>query len=277
LALKKTRLPSRLEKRRRARRVLLVSVVALLLFVGTMPLWSTWIAGMCAWQLVAWSDRFRVRQTEVSGNHLLTRDQIIELAAVPKGVSLFAVPVNAARVRIEKHPWIRSAIVRRRLPDTIEIRVTEREPVAAVRSDRLLMITSDSVALAPISENWNWDFPLLTPPGPVRLKPGTMVTDTCTLALLREALTLRAVSKDAWHNLSELYYSDNQIHAALSHPSVDILLGHGTSELSWAGALKILNDKTNVNLARCQSIDLRIPGKIIVAEGANAAEERTHG
>ncbi len=274
---RKTRSLSRSEKRRRARRITLISVIALLVLLVTLPLWSSWVARICGDEMVQWSDGFIVQRTQITGNHMLTTDQIAELADIPKGVSLFRVPVNAAKVRIESNPWIKSAVVRRRLPDTIEICVVEREPVAAVRCDRLLMITLDSVALAPVSDNWVWDLPLLTPIQPIRLRDGATVTDSSTLVLLREALTVRAVSKDAWHNLSELYYSDGQIHAALTHPSADVLLGHGTTELAWVSALKILNTTNARNPTRIQSIDLRIPGKIIVAENPAIGEGQTHG
>jgi len=255
----------------------LIFAATVLLILVTYPLWSTWLSRACADQLVDWSDRFRVRNTEITGNHIIKTDQIAHLANVSKGVSLFQVPVIAVQRRIESDPWIKRAVVRRRLPDTIEIQVIEREPAAAVRSERLLMITADSIALAPDSDDWVWDFPLLTPPHPVKISVGTAVTDSSTLALLGEALKLRAVSKDAWHNLSELYYVDGQMHAALSRPAIDILLGHGTSELAWLGALKILNDKSGADPAHYQSIDLRIPGKLIVAEGSSTTGEQTHG
>jgi cell division septal protein FtsQ len=269
-------LPSRLEKRRRNRRVLFISLGAALLVIATMPLWSDLFARLAADQFVGWSNRFRVEQIQIHGNHLVATDQIADLAKVQKGVSLFHVPVAAVRTRIEAHPWIRSAMVQRRLPDTIEITIFEREPVAAVRTDRLLMVTSDSVALAPLSDNWVWDYPLLTPPCPVKLKVGSRITDRSTLSLLHEALTLKTVSRDAWHDLSELYYSDGQMHAALTHPSMDILLGYGASELSWTAALNILKGKNPEELARYQTLDLRVPGKIIVAERMTA-EEHIHG
>jgi len=241
-----------------------------------MPLWSNFFARLAADQFVTWSGRFSVQQTQIRGNHLVTPDQIAQLAKVPKGLSLFRVPVETVRTRILAHPWIRSAIVRRRLPDTIEISVVEREPVAAVRADRLLMVTADSVTIAPPAENWVWDYPLLTPPFPVKFRIGDRISDKNTLALLHEALALREVSNGAWHDLSELYFADGQIHAALTHPEVDILLGHGASELSWAAALDILRGRTPEELSHYQTLDLRVPGKIIVAERMTA-EEQTHG
>ena len=202
MASAKTRLPSRLERRRRARRITIITAASLLLIVVTQPLWGGWLARVFADQLVDWSDGFRMKHTEITGNHIVKTEDIAHLADVSKGVMLFQVPILAAQRRIESHPWIKRAIVRRRLPDTIEIQVVEREPAAAVRSERLLMITADSIALAPDSDDWVWDFPLLTPPHPVKIAVGRAVTDTSILALLGEALKLRAVSKSAWHNLS---------------------------------------------------------------------------
>jgi cell division septal protein FtsQ len=264
---------SRSEKRRRTRRATLIIAGVVLVVLATLPLWSNLGARLCAGQFISWSSRFRVAQTEVQGNQLLSSGLILELAQVPNGASLFGISVAAVKARIEKHPWVRTAIVRRRLPDTVEIRIIEREPVAALRTDRLLMLTADSVALAPLAENWVWDYPLLTPPCAVKLRIGETITERNTLALLHEVLTLRAVSQGAWHDLSELYYTDGQMHAALTHPAVDILLGHGASQLAWSAALKIIREKNPADLARCQSIDLRIPGKIILAEGPVTGEQ----
>jgi cell division septal protein FtsQ len=277
LASKKTHSLSRSEVRMRRRRRTLISLGIILTLALSFPLWSPWMARLVGRQIVSASDHFRVKNTVVLGNRVVPLQQILSLAAVRSDACLLTVPVGAVKTRIQKHPWIRYAYVRRRLPDTIEIRVTEREPVAAVRGDGFFMITSDSVAVSPLTSNWVWDLPILTPPHPLRLKAGMAVTDTATLALLHETLVLRNVSQTAWHNLSELYYESDQMHAELTQPAADILIGRGVTELSWTGALKLLSDNAAVKARNHTLLDLRIPGKVIVSENFRTSDGQVNG
>jgi hypothetical protein len=269
--------PTRGEKRRHRRRVTLITALALLLLGLSFPLWAKPLGRVLAAQIVSASRHYRVTSVTVAGNRALSQEQILALAKVPAGAALLSVPVRQVRQRLEGHPWIRYAYVRRRLPDTIEIRVTEREPVAAVRGGGLFMITADSMAVAPLTDNWLWDLPILTPSRALTLRDGVAVRDSSTLALLHEVLVLRAVSTDAWKNLSEMYYAGGQIHATLSQPPLELNLGRGASELAWTSALHLLTARPAGELARCQSMDLRIPGKIVVSMSTPVATERTNG
>lgn len=55
-------------------------------------------------------------------------------AELEAGVPFFGIDTAALEARIEQHPFIRDASVRRLPPDTLEITVTERAPRAAVRT-----------------------------------------------------------------------------------------------------------------------------------------------
>jgi len=217
-----------------------------------------------------------VAHVQISGNSTVADEQIAKLAQVSVGTTLFRVSTSAVKFRIESHPWIRYAYVQRRIPDTIEIRVHERIPVAAVRCDELILVTSDSIVVAPLAANWVWDLPILTPPRPIKLREGKALTDAPTLALLREVNKVRAVSMKAWRDLSELYYVSGQIRATMSHPQVELIIGTGASELSWIGALDLLHDQ-NVPVASFQTLDLRIPGKVISAQKSYESKEQVNG
>lgn len=277
MALKKTRLPSRSELRTRRRRRTVISFIILFVIGATFTAWSPFVARFAGDQIIRWSDHYRVRNTIVLGNKVIPADQILKLAAIPARTSLLSVPVGSIKTRLQQHAWIRYAYVRRRLPDTIEIRVVEREPVATLRGEGVSMITADSMVVSPLTPGWVWDLPILTPPRPLKVKPGTAVTDAQTLALLRETLVIRRVSEQAWRNLSELYYENGQMHAALSHPAVDVLLGQGVTELAWSGALKLLNGTFQADLRRNPRLDLRFPGKIVVSDNFRSTAEQVRG
>lgn len=75
---------------------------------------------------------FHVDSIEVSGTRHLTPEAVLGLAAVPDGISLLRVDRRAIRTRIEADPWVAAAEVKRRLPDTLVIEVSEREPAAVI-------------------------------------------------------------------------------------------------------------------------------------------------
>ena len=270
-------MPSRAEARRRARHWAVGSLAALVITALTSPLWCGPLARLLAAQVKASSRHFRVQQVAVYGRRAVPEHEILELAGIQCGTALYSVSTAAADRRIETHPWIRFARVRRRLPDTVEIRVIEREPVAALRGSEPLMITADSVVVAPLAGCPAWDLPLLTPPRPLKLRAGAALKDAATLALLRQTLTLRSVSRDAWRNLSEIYMSGDGLHATLANPTVDLILGQGAGELAWTAALELLRSRTRGASVPIQSMDLRVPGRIVVMESSSTVEEQVRG
>ena len=270
-------MPSRAETRRRARHWAAGSLAALVVTALSAPLWSAPLARLLAAQVKTSSRHFRVQQVVVHGLRAVPEREILGLAGISCGTALYSASTAAAERRIEAHPWIRFACVRRRLPDTVEIRVTEREPVAALRGSELLMITADSMVVAPLASGRMWDLPLLTPPRPLKLRAGAALKDAATLALLRETLMIRSVSPDAWRNLSEIYMSGGDMHATLANPTVDLVLGQGAGELAWTAALELLRSRPGNPTGPIQSMDLRVPGRIVVMESSSTVEEQVHG
>ncbi len=77
------------------------------------------------------SQHLPIRWVEASGPfERVTAEQIRSTAAALVDGGFFAVDLDQVRLSIEALPWIRSAGVRKRWPDTISIRVLEHEPLA---------------------------------------------------------------------------------------------------------------------------------------------------
>ncbi|MBI5535290.1 MAG: FtsQ-type POTRA domain-containing protein [Deltaproteobacteria bacterium] len=78
------------------------------------------------------SPRFAVRTVRVEGTVKRSSEQIAAAAGLKIGNNIFSIDLESARVRILQDPWIEKAMVRRKLPSTITVEVTEREASAAV-------------------------------------------------------------------------------------------------------------------------------------------------
>ena len=75
---------------------------------------------------------FTVRWIEVSNEELLSKERIRALAGIKGGDNLFSADLQKIRARVCAHPDIRDAMVSRRMPGGVLIRVHERFPVAAI-------------------------------------------------------------------------------------------------------------------------------------------------
>jgi cell division protein FtsQ len=75
-----------------------------------------------------------VRSVAVSGNKLVATKDIVEAAAIADGTPMFRVDTDAARERVARLPRVSSVDVSRSWPGTVRITITERVPVAVVKS-----------------------------------------------------------------------------------------------------------------------------------------------
>ena len=117
-------------------KVVLAIVIGLVVFAG--------------YRAAASASFFQVRSVEVQGVSRVASEDV--QAVVRKEVEktgVWKADLGAINTRLEHMPWIRTAVVSRVLPDGLRVRITERVPVAVVRtaSGRFRWIDDDAVLL----------------------------------------------------------------------------------------------------------------------------------
>ncbi len=91
---------------------------------------------------------FVLQKIVVKGNRRVETREIIELTQLKGGERLFRIPLKKIRNRILTNSYIEDVIVARRLPDTLEIIVKEREPLALLKSKgRLYLVDAKGVII----------------------------------------------------------------------------------------------------------------------------------
>ena len=80
-----------------------------------------------------WLQVCDVREVVVIGNQHASASDLANLAQLRRSQTIFSVPVNRVQARLQAHPWIKNASVRRVFPHTISLVVEERRVLAWAR------------------------------------------------------------------------------------------------------------------------------------------------
>ncbi len=101
-------------------------------------------------------------QVELFGNHIVSRDAVLQQFARDRGHSVLSVPLDVRRSALEELSWVESASVQRILPNHIRVAITERIPIAFLRNGtELALIDAHGVILdRPRGEDFH--FPIVT-------------------------------------------------------------------------------------------------------------------
>jgi cell division protein FtsQ len=135
--------------------------VAVWIIAGTAGSWASYELGHF---LLASPEMALIHPEQVAldGNHYVTPASVLEIFAADRGKSILRIPIDERRRQIEALPWIEEAIVRRAMPNRIEVEITERTPVAFVReaNDIALVDVHGAILERPVEGNFH--FPVVT-------------------------------------------------------------------------------------------------------------------
>ncbi|MBI1300252.1 MAG: FtsQ-type POTRA domain-containing protein [Alphaproteobacteria bacterium] len=92
---------------------------------------------------------FEVKNILVEGRNYTDSDILLALLNIKEGDPIFSFHPKLAKEQVERIGWVKSVRIERRLPDTIYVRLHEREPAALWQDDedRLHLIDSDGEKL----------------------------------------------------------------------------------------------------------------------------------
>jgi len=75
----------------------------------------------------------QVDRVAVHGNQRLSKGEVLAMLNGLRGESLFWADLDAWRARLMSSPWVRDAALRRSLPSTVDVMISERQPVGLSR------------------------------------------------------------------------------------------------------------------------------------------------
>ena len=95
-------------------------------------------------QILSRSSIFKINEVVLLGNKRLSSGEIMILLEDLKGESLPFIDLSVWRQRLETSTWLESAVIRRVLPSTVEVTVTERVPMGVGRINGALYLVDRS-------------------------------------------------------------------------------------------------------------------------------------
>jgi cell division protein FtsQ len=231
--------------------ILRTAGVALLLVAG-----AVW-----AWRHTQSDERFAVRSIEVDGAKHTPRATLDAVTRHYVGLNLFQIDIARVQKDLGGVGWVRRIDIEKKLPDTLRIKITERTPVALVRSgETFAYVDEEGTAFAELSPSvGDDDLPVITEAQGAELAR--------TVALLRE---LRSKDRELYTRVSEVWPIAPRGFALYDRALGAIVYANADDLASkWRNLYGVLAAENNPKI---EYADLRFADRVIVKE-----LETTHG
>jgi len=192
----------------------------------------------------------RVADIRVEGRQTTDRETILEALGARPGTPILAVDPARAKRQLESLPWVRSALIERRLPDTLYVRLVEREPLALWQHAGKIELIDRTGAVIPVSRLDQFaKLPLI------------VGEDAATHA--SELLAMLASEPDLAPRVTAAVQVGGRRWNLRIDNSINVLLPADDPAAAWADLARL--QRSSAILQRdVQAIDMRLPDRLVV-------------
>jgi len=204
---------------------------------------------------------FRVADIRVEGRHTTDRETILDALGAHPGTPILAVDPRRAKQQLESLPWVRSAVIERRLPDTIYVRLVEREPMALWQHGGKIELIDRRGAVIPVTRL-------------DRFAKLPMVVGEDASGHAADLLALLASEPDLAARVTAAVHVGGRRWNLRLDNSIDVLLPADDPAAAWADLARL--QRNNAILQRdVQAIDMRLPDRLVVRVAPEPPKEAT--
>jgi cell division protein FtsQ len=104
----------------------------------------------------------RPEQIELTGNHVVSRDAVLQQFVRDRGRSVLSIPLDTRRSALEELSWVDTANVQRILPNRIRVEISERTPIAFLRNGTELGLIDAHGVILDRPRGEDFQFPIVT-------------------------------------------------------------------------------------------------------------------
>ena len=155
---------NRLKKNIQAKhsRVLQRCILSLKMISATAIVLLTCLFFVFCYSFITQCDYFRLKKTTITGLKILYSEQVMEQAGIRKNSNILSLNLPLVRKKLEAHPWIAEAEVRRALPDKIIIKITEHTPLAALNFGHKFIMNNKGQIFKKMTPEDHFNFPTIS-------------------------------------------------------------------------------------------------------------------
>jgi cell division septal protein FtsQ len=231
-------------------------------------------AGYVAIDRVANASTLQVRKVTVKGTSRLSAGQVQALVDGLRGTSILTADLSRYRRRLMESPWVADAALRRILPSTVDIFISERSPIGLCRlGSDVYLLDRSGVLIDEFGPQYaDLDLPLID--GVVR-KPGpTPLIDEQRTALAASVIDAVAPHKSLAARLSQIDVSNLQNAVVLLDDDPALLHLGGERFVERLKVYLEVGPALKERVAELDYVDLRFGSRIYVkAAGGRTVQE----
>lgn len=210
---------------------------------------------------------FALQEVVVSGYRTLSPEALIRRTALAADVNLFEVDLERVRQQVESHPWVRRAVVRRRIPHALHMEIEERLPAAVIRREGMIGVDREGVILGAVPEAKEGCLPFLEGFGKGSGAPGDRIAGNRFRRAMQAAALIRTIPVLRKSCISVERPEGGRIRIRTLGGNVHLLVSEEgmrtqTEQLSLL-AIRILQDQA-ARFTKKFELDLTFPGRIVV-------------
>ena len=200
-----------------------------------------------------------VADIKVEGRETTDRETILAALGAGPGSPILAMSPRRAKEQLETLPWVRSAVVERRLPDTLYVRLVERKPLALWQHGGKLELIDHEGAVIPATQLDRF----------VKLP---MVVGESAARHAAELVDMLATEPDLASRVSAaIRVGDRRWNLRIDN-AIDVLLPADAAASAWTQLARL--ERSSAILKRdVQVVDVRLPDRLVLRVSPEAPKE----
>lgn len=207
---------------------------------------------------------FKIENVVLRGRRHTSRRDVIRAVRLNRGDPILGFNINDLRRRLVKLQWVREAIVTRHWPDTVDIHIVERQPMALwQRKGRLYLVDIGGVSITSKGLGRFRDLLIVVGKGAPKAAPTLLAMIASEPALAHQVTAATLIGKRRW-NLK-------------LKGSIKVRLPERDPHKAWQ-RLARLNAKHKLLARDVRMIDMRLPTRLLIRPGVlNSQTTRVKG
>jgi cell division septal protein FtsQ len=210
-----------------------------------------------------------VKDVMVSGQNQVPRAEVLDYLKLDPHATLLSVNPRHLAMRLEAHPWIKHADIKRVLPNALQVHMVERHAAAVLRSPAMtLLLDEEGHPLSVLAEGTEPGLPILVGLNPKRLMSG----ERELIKTAQRGIEVAGMLTRTFDGRPEVDVANGENVVAYVQ-GLRLQFGGSSFEEKWDLYRKlephVAGNLSNLNHGRADGrsdIDLRYPGKVIVRE-----------